>query len=298
MKTAYLGLLLSALLIGGCSTQSPPRTVTSSGEKQIVRSLAAPTLRVATFNIQDFGNAKIGKSEITAVLADIVRSYDVVAVQEISDVSGQVPLKFLKIVNSKGAKYGLVLSQRSGQQADDEDGAEQYAFYYNTRTVQAQDQGALYPDGGSDDFQREPFVAGFTSVKGNVRFVLITVHTKPEASRKEIPALAKTLAWARGRFVDQDGFVLLGDFNASGTYASGNDLSRWRANELPYTWIVPDSADTNVSPDSARAYDRIIATDQMARRFTGQWSVDRVFTEKKVSDHWPVWAEFTLLPLE
>jgi len=27
--------------------------------------------------------------------------------------------------------------------------------------------------------------------------------------------------------------------------------------------------------------DRIIATDQMARRFTGQWSVDRAVTEKR-----------------
>jgi hypothetical protein len=26
--------------------------------------------------------------------------------------------------------------------------------------------------------------------------------------------------------------------------------------------------------------------------FTGEWGVDRAFTDKAVSDHWPVWAEF------
>ena len=146
------------------------------------------------------------------------------------------------------------------------------------------------------DFQREPFVAGFASVKGGVRFVLITVHTAPERARTEIPALAHSLAWARNRFPGQDGFIILGDFNASGSYASEANLNQWRTKELPYKWIVPDDADTNVSPNSKRAYDRIVVTDGMATRFTERWDVDDSFTDEGVSDHWPVWAEFQLSP--
>jgi hypothetical protein len=47
-----------------------------------------------------------------------------------------------------------------------------------------------------------------------------------------------------------------------------------------------------VSPNTACAYDRIVTTTATKGGFTGKWGVDRAFTDKAVSDHWPVWAEF------
>lgn len=256
---------------------------------------AAPVLRIATFNIQNFGRQKLAKEEIVAQLVRIVRKYDVVAVQEISDVTNQVGPSFLAKINAAGGTpYGMVLSERSGREPANRTSAEQYAFYFNTATVEKQGDGQLYPDGASDEFEREPFVAGFRARAGGTRFVLITVHTAPEKSRREIPALGQALAWARARYEGQDGFVILGDFNASGSYASASDLARWRANELNYRRIVGDDSDSNVSTASARAYDRIVATDGMAARYGGKHEVDRAFTDAAVSDHWPVWAEFRM----
>ena len=55
---------------------------------------------------------------------------------------------------------------------------------------------------------------------------------------------------------------------------------------------MPHSADTNLATSSQCAYDRIVTTWATESHFTEQWGVDQAFTDKKVSDHWPVWAEF------
>jgi endonuclease/exonuclease/phosphatase family metal-dependent hydrolase len=57
-------------------------------------------------------------------------------------------------------------------------------------------------------------------------------------------------------------------------------------------WIVPDDADTNYSINTACAYDRIIITKGMVEHYNNNWGIDTV-SSKAVSDHFPVWAEFS-----
>jgi hypothetical protein len=58
-----------------------------------------------------------------------------------------------------------------------------------------------------------------------------------------------------------------------------------------FHWIVPDTADTNVDPDRACAYDRLVANSALLSHFK-LWGIANWFTDKKVSDHWPVWDTF------
>lgn len=63
-------------------------------------------IKIASFNIQVFGKTKAEKQEVMAVLANIVRNFDIVAVQEIRDAS-QTALPALRdAVNALGSpKY-------------------------------------------------------------------------------------------------------------------------------------------------------------------------------------------------
>lgn len=247
-------------------------------------------LKIASFNIQIFGLTKAGKPAVMAELADIIRHYDLVAVQEIKDASQQVPTLFLNAINADGAHYAFLLSERGGQQPDDQGSQEQYAFFYNTDTVKPVDQGQLFNDAADDLFQREPFMARFASVQGGLTFVMITVHTKPEEAVPEIKALHTVVHAAQAHYLGEDDFVVLGDFNASCNYASPSDfIGHPIATE--YQWLIPDDADTNVSATSACAYDRILITEGMVTDYTGQWGIGTV-SSKTVSDHFPVWAEF------
>lgn len=121
----------------------------------------------------------------------------------------------------------------------------------------------------------------------------MTVHTDPDEAVPEIAALASVFSWARSKYARRTAYIALGDFNAGCDYASPAELASLRQ-ALPYVWIVPDSADTNLSQAAACPYDRIVVEEQGTARFTGNWGVDEAFRDKAISDHWPVWAEFNV----
>ncbi len=251
----------------------------------------ASTIKIATFNIQIFGKTKASKPAVMDELASIIRKYDIVAVQEIKNLPGNVPTQFLTEINSDGSAYSLVVSERSGLQPDDQGGQEQYAYYFNTATLHVIEDAGLFDDSAVDLFQREPYVARFGVNTGNFTFALITVHTKPERAVAETKALDNVFDWAQDQFPDEDDFIALGDFNASCSYASPSDFTGSPIRD-DYIWIVPDDADTNFSTTSACAYDRIVITEDAEEDYADTFGVDTSITSATVSDHFPVWAEF------
>lgn len=248
--------------------------------------------KIATFNIKVFGRTKAGKPEVMSALAEIVRKYDVVAIQELKDVSNSVPGLFLAEINKLEPKYAMLLSPRTGQQEDDQSSQEQYAFYYNTETVKPLDSGLLYDDSERDYFQREPWLAHFQAVDGAFTFVLMNIHTRPEAAVDEIAALAHVMKWAQEKYPDEDDLIAIGDFNAGCSYASPEQLDAMVLSSSSYNWIIPHTADTNLSTSKSCAYDRIVTTIGTSEDFTDNWDVDEAFSNESISDHFPVWAEF------
>ena len=252
-------------------------------------SHADDVVRIATFNIRVFGQTKMGRPDVVQTLADIVRKYDLVAVQEIKDVSEQVADDFLAEL---GTGWDMVESPRTGRNPDDTSSREQYVYYFRTDTISALDDGVLFDD-TNDQFQREPWLARFQVMDGNFTFVLINIHTKPDRAVEEVAALDDVIEWAQSRpaWATEDDFIALGDFNASCNYASNNELDALDLSGSDYFWIVPHTADTNLA-SSQCAYDRIVATVGVEEDYAGFWDVDRAFTLGSVSDHWPVWAAF------
>ncbi len=248
------------------------------------------TVRIASFNIRDFGPTKAGKPEVMHQLAEIIRSYPLVAVQEISDASQTVPYTFLQEINATGRLYDLLLSPRSGQQADDRTYQEQYAFYYDTRAIDALSSGVLFDDSANDWFVREPYLARFRVRGGGLTFAALTFHAQPDTAVAEIGHLDEVMRWASQTFPEEDDLILLGDLDAGCTYASPAELDALPIRGEDYVWVVPDSADTNVAA-SVCAYDRIVVTRRTISNLTGAWGVEEAFTDNGVSDHWPVWAE-------
>ena len=254
------------------------------------------TIRVATFNIENFGRVKRNDAQLMGRLAEIVRRYDLVAVQEIVDVSEQVPEAFLTAINRlEGPRYDYIASPRTGRNADDLHSEEQYAFYFNTETIQALDAGELYDDGiddaGPDHFQREPFVARFAARGGALTFVLITVHVAPRLAASEIEAIDEVFHWAQGRYPEEDDFICLGDLNAGCGFISVEQLDEMALRYAPYVWVVPDDANTNLGEQDC-AYDRIIFRSETRQDYTGRWGVDtEAFSDTAISDHWPVWLD-------
>jgi len=73
------------------------------------------TLRIGAFNIQIFGVSKASKPEVMDILADIIRTYDVIAIQEIRDASQTALPALVDLINADGSQYSYVVSERLGR---------------------------------------------------------------------------------------------------------------------------------------------------------------------------------------
>ncbi len=189
-------------------------------------------------------------------------------------------------------RYDYVVSERLGRT----ESKEQYAYLYNTQTIQQIGSPYAYPD-SNDLFQREPYIAEFKARNGNFDFVVITIHTDPDTATQEINDLPAVVENAKGRYQGEGGFIIMGDLNADCDYFNENSQSPLRSSD--YLWVINNSIDTTTK-STACTYDRIILTGQAKTDFTGNSGVFR-FDEAynltydltiSVSDHYPVYAEF------
>jgi len=252
------------------------------------------TLRIGAFNIQVFGISKASKPEVMEVLADIIRTYDIIAIQEIRDASQTALPALVDLVNTDGSQYDYVVSERLGRTTS----KEQYAYIFNTQTVEVTSTPHTYPEpDGTDPFHREPYIAYFRALGGNFDATLIVIHTDPDAATDEINGLSAVVEYAQGTYPDEADFIVMGDLNADGAYFDENGTSSLSGGE--YYWVIDNSVDTTTK-SIEYTYDRIIITDSVVSDLSGDTGVHRYDLEYgltvdetvAVSDHYPVYAVY------
>ena len=281
MKQRYpiLILIVALIFIAGCVS-------TNNSDIQ-----EANYIKIASFNIQIFGQSKISKPEIMDIISKIIKRYDVVAIQEVRSKEQNVIPTLLSYVNDANTNYDYIISQRLGRTRS----KEQYAFVYNTKTVDLVSESSYVVADPDDVFEREPFVAFFRS--GNFDFKLVNNHVKPEDVSAELSQLAVVINEIYNSFTEKD-IIVLGDMNADGSYFNEDNLV-----VIFPLWIqlISNDEDTTVAI-SDNTYDRMMARDTTANvEYTGKsgvfrWDAEYGVTDnsfiKKVSDHYPVYAEF------
>lgn len=287
-KPAIFYLVLLSVIVSGCVDE--PSGATDS-ERNIV---SENTISIAAFNIQVFGKTKAGKPDVMDILSKTIRNFDIVAIQEIRDISETALPKLLEAVNSDNSTYEYIVSARLGRTSY----KEQYAYIYNTQAVELAGTPYVYPESTGDLFHREPYIARFRILDNNRTFVLIAVHTDPDEATQEIEALPSVIESAKATFTGETDFILLGDLNADCKYFDEDDKHSLLRNSK-YFWAIGNSADTTTKSTDC-AYDRIIFTSAVEPYFTGDSGVFRFDTEYgltyeetvAVSDHYPVYAVF------
>ncbi|MBI4441699.1 endonuclease/exonuclease/phosphatase family protein [Candidatus Woesearchaeota archaeon] len=247
------------------------------------RTPAPPEIRIATFNIQAFGESKRQKKDVMDVLTKTIREFDLVAIQEIRDNTETTLPYFLQKINElPGDKYAGIVGPRLGRTMS----KEQYAFLYNTVKVHYKMSYTYYDK--RDVFEREPFIAQFSCNRFD--FTLVTIHTKPTDASREIHGLVDVVNDTLRHLTDDKDIIVVGDFNADGTYFSETTTTGLR--EPRFFWAVTDDMDTTVA-QSSNTYDRIVFQQHYtAEDFTGRVGVFTDGLSKQVSDHYPVWAIF------
>jgi endonuclease/exonuclease/phosphatase family metal-dependent hydrolase len=275
--------VLPLLLLAGCPAPRPP------ARHPVPEPVPEPEVRVGTWNIKRLGH---GETRLDLV-AEVVSTLDVVAVQE--------------VMNAEGVR--LLLDELPGWEAAiaekpvGRNGYEElYAILYRkdavslTRSFTVED-----PD---DLFAREPFVACFRAHRFD--FCVVTIHVtfggKVQPRDEEIERLGLVAEDLRSETaeggVERD-ILVMGDFNRPDG-ASGFDWlhdAGWRC------VLDPAATPTSIGKKGyASAYDHILIDRAHTTEWTGRAArIDLVATVCKddpawcidyVSDHAPVWTSF------
>ena len=284
MKKGALGLLVAIillivvffavgiLLMGWASTEQQP-------QKQQPEPIGDNNsrIRIGAFNIQTFGEKKSENAKVMKSITSILSQYDLIAIQEIRDNSDTSILALMSTLPG----YEYELSSRLGRTSS----KEQYAIIYNPNRVQYITS-YVYDD-TNDTFEREPFIARFHS--GSLDIVITVLHSKPDDAAGEIGALSSVISSEQARFVNESGFIVLGDLNADCSYYHGELIASMVS-------LISSDADTTTGSTNC-AYDRIIVSRDLKQRIidSGVEGFDKELNltneeARAVSDHYPVYA--------
>lgn len=285
-QTTWDGTFPTAAPPGTLPPATPPPTVAHDGKQ---------TIRVASFNIQVFGESKASKPHVMRVLADVVRQFDVVAIQEIRTKRGEYLMRdFVAQINARYKRhFQYVIGPRLGRTSS----KEQYAYVFDAASVEADLAGAYSISDPADALHREPLVVQFR-VRGPPReqaftFTLVNIHTDPDEAAEEVDVMADVYRVVRQASRGEDDVIILGDFNAS-------DRQLGRLGQIPDIYPVIQGKATNTRQN--KTYDNLVLHRPSTVEFTGRAGVLDIMraynlsTDQAldVSDHLPVWAEFGL----
>jgi endonuclease/exonuclease/phosphatase family metal-dependent hydrolase len=266
---------------GGPQSPSPPPV--ADGE----------TIKIASFNLCVFGTSKLGKPQAMDVLVDVVRRFDVVAIQEIRAQDQTVVPQFIEQINADGSRYDFVIGPRLGRTMS----KEQYAFLFDATRIELVPNSAYtVPDPG-DLMHRPPMVARFrvhsSSSEPAFSFTLINMHTDPDETDVELNALDDVYLAVQRNPSGEDDVILLGDLNVDEHHLG-------ELGQVPnITWVVSGQ---NTNTRRSKSYDNIVFDRYRTAEYTGAWGVLDFRSEYQltldealdVSDHFPVWAEFAV----
>ena len=197
------------------------------------------TITLATFNIQNLGREKPDQPKLAA---EIIKQFDVVAIQEVMNYgNGTKGLEAVnKIVEELGDGWATVVSTEPNGTETAAAGAmytfEFYAFIYNTTKVQLVGAARLWDEAANPvsdltdqerQFDREPFIASFKAVQGNLDFTVISLHAAAPGNSwrvDEIKRLKHVYETVQAEDPNQNDVFLLGDFNTPVNKPEWSDL--------------------------------------------------------------------------
>lgn len=250
-------------------------------------------LLIGSFNIQVFGTSKLAKPDVAKILAEVVRRFDLVAIQELRATDQGVMDQFLQMINQAGGTYRYVVGERLGTTSS----KEQYTYVYDAAKLRVTHQPTTVHD-AQGVMMRPPLATRFQCIElpegQGFTFTLLNVHTTPEEADRDLKAIESVVATTRQLLPMEDDIIVLGDFNASTAQIA---KVRWFATQSA---VIPDQWMTNTRQN--KNYDNQVFDGRATVEYTGrsgvfnfqqlyQISLDQAL---QVSDHFPIWGEYSI----
>lgn len=299
----------------------------SASLDQVVPAKSFGNLLVGTWNVRAFervrpawrsrkGESPIRDLSNVVCIAEIVRRFDVVAIQEVRRSAAA----FLAMMTALGNNWAFMVTDvTEGSPGNNE----RLAFVFDTTRVRpsglacelvvAAEKAGIAGEAMTEQFARTPYAVSFE--RGPRRFTLVTLHVlygrKPADRVGELTQIAQWLAkWSTRKDVWGENLLALGDFNIDRrndplhqAFTSTGLRAPAALNFVPRT-IFDDPL---AKPDHTNFYDQIAWFPEGRAKMTmpfvnaGMFDFDNGLIRadsqqqlsNRISDHFPLWCEFS-----
>ena len=253
------------------------------------RSPAEHVIRIGSFNANGLNDAKTKDPRNVAIISEIIRHFDVVAIQEFDAADPFAIKRFVKNLNATGRSFEIVRGTSQPGLAS----AQQSVILYDASVIELE-SGQYYNINDPDDvLLRDPLVAWFRTRAdtGAFTFTLVNVHLDPSSPENEMRQLGQIFRAVRNDGRAEDDVILAGDFGVGGF-----ELNELAAN----SGLQAVNTDMPTNTSSTNLFDNFMLDPLATSEFTGEAGVFdfmKLFNltleqAQAVSDHLPVWAEF------
>lgn len=263
------------------------------GQQENSNSGNSKTLTLATWNIQDLGRTKT--HEDIYQIANILREFDIVAIQEVvaKDPAGaQAVAKIADELNRMGAKWDYQISDPT--KSPSVYMSERYAFLWKTSKVSLIHR--AYLDAELEDLcYREPFIASFKLKGKNEPFYVVNYHSRKHNDKPE-EEIVHFIDYPER--LDSNRIFIAGDFNLNDKHAVWkpfyNKGFKSAVQNQPTTLKMKCKDGDYLN----HPIDNVYFASGIKRINAG--SIDFVVTcdnlkhARKISDHLPVYIEFKI----
>lgn len=301
-KNSFLRFFIFFVLVL-CSISCVEQNETNNSEQtnngKLVRYQTAlntaDKVKLLTWNIQDLGRTK-DESEVLQI-AKIIKSYDIVAIQEVvaKDPRGaQAVAKIVDNLNRMGSKWDYKVSDPT--KSSSPQASERYAFIWKTSSIKMVERPFLDAE-LQNNCEREPFVGKFKRAKGTTPFYIVNVHSVPHNKSPEQEIIHFKDYQKR---LETDLVFICGDFNLNEKHAVWDEFykmgfeSAVQNNKTTLKRACKDGNYLNHPIDNIY-FDGDVILKERANKVDFVNTCDNLDVARGISDHLPVFLEFSIL---
>ncbi len=247
-----------------------------------------PAIRIATFDLGGLDEKKLANREVGDLLVRALSMFDVVAVQDVRTRNRGALLRLVELINAAGRPYRLATERHAL--------APSCAFLFDPQSIEIDRSAVESVEDHRGRFRHRPLVALFR-VRGldpheAFTFKLVNIYIDPDHPAAELDLLDDVYRSVRDDGANEDDVILLGNF------ATDTEQMRQFDEILD---VISAIAGTPTTLGGIRPVDNIFFDCRATAEFTGRAGVldlARQFevpasAARQVSDHLPVWAEFS-----
>jgi hypothetical protein len=255
-----------------------------------------PNIRIATYNLGQFDDAKLANPRVSDVLVHLLPRFDLVAVQGIRGKNRGVLVRLVEqINNATGRTFDFITSP-----AQQRDGVEHYsAFLFDRARIEVDPLTVGFVEDPLDRFHVKPLIGWFRA-KGPspaeaFTFWLINVENDPDPKQTavELDLLADAYRAVANKQPQEDDVILLGDLES-------DDQHLGRLGKMLGVSALLSGVPTTTR--GTKPLDNILLDRRATVEFTGRVEAVDMIREfeltvpgaMEVSEHLPVWAEFSV----